>query len=77
MAVTKIRCEEMLCHIVFLQSILCLLITANVPILLILVTPMMEAMLSSKMSVFTRATWHNIPFFKSLEVYTSRIKSLM
>jgi hypothetical protein len=36
--------------------------TANVvPSLLILVTLMMEALPSSKMSVLTRATWHNIP----------------
>jgi hypothetical protein len=38
-----------------------LLVTANVPSSLILVTLMMEALYSSETSVFTRATWHNIP----------------
>jgi hypothetical protein len=38
-----------------------LLATANVPSLLILVTLIMEAILSSETSVLTRAVWHNIP----------------
>jgi hypothetical protein len=38
-----------------------LLITANIPSLLIIVTLMMEAIHSSRMSVLKRATWHNIP----------------
>jgi hypothetical protein len=39
-----------------------LLVMANVvPSSLILATLMMEALSSSETSVFTRATWHNIP----------------
>jgi hypothetical protein len=38
-----------------------LLVTANIPNLLILFTLMMEAIHSSKMLVLTRATWHHIP----------------
>jgi hypothetical protein len=38
-----------------------LLVTANIPSSLIIVTLMMEALRSSEMSVLTRATWHNIP----------------
>jgi hypothetical protein len=38
-----------------------LLVTANVPSSLILVTLMIEAVSSSETSVFTRATWRNIP----------------
>jgi hypothetical protein len=45
-----------------LTSVLPLLVTANVvPSSPILVTLMMEAILSSEMSVLTRATRHNIP----------------
>jgi hypothetical protein len=38
-----------------------LLVTADVPSSLILVTLMMEALRSSETSVITRATWHNTP----------------
>jgi hypothetical protein len=39
-----------------------LLVTANVvPSSPILVTPMMEALRYSKISVLTKATWYNIP----------------
>jgi hypothetical protein len=46
---------------VFLCSMRRLLVTANVPSSLILVTLMMEALSSSETSILTRATWHNIP----------------
>jgi hypothetical protein len=47
--------------IIFLHSVLRLLVTANVvPSSLILLTLMMEAICSSKMSVLTRATQCNI-----------------
>jgi hypothetical protein len=38
-----------------------LIVTANVPSSLILVTLMMEAIRSSETSVLTRATWRHIP----------------
>jgi hypothetical protein len=38
-----------------------LLVTANVPSSLILVTLMMEVLRSSETSVLTRATWRNAP----------------
>jgi hypothetical protein len=38
-----------------------LLVTANVPSLLVLVTVMMDVIHSTKISVLTRSTWHNIP----------------
>jgi hypothetical protein len=48
--------------LVFLCSVHQLLVTANVvPSSPILVTPMMEALRSSKMPVLTRATQHNNP----------------
>jgi hypothetical protein len=47
-------------NIVFLRSVHRLLVTANVPSSLILVTLMMEALSSSQTSVLTRATWHHI-----------------
>jgi hypothetical protein len=48
--------------IVFLSSMLQLLVSANVvPSLPILITFMMEAILSSETLVLTAATWHNIP----------------
>jgi hypothetical protein len=48
-------------HSISSQHVL-LLVNANVvPSALILVTLMMEALRSSKMSVVTRATWRNIP----------------
>jgi hypothetical protein len=46
---------------VFLRSVRRLLVTAKVPSSPILVTLMMEALLSSKTSVLTRATLRNIP----------------
>jgi hypothetical protein len=47
---------------VFLRSVRQLLVKADVvPSSPILVTPMMEAPNSSETSVFTRATWRNIP----------------
>jgi hypothetical protein len=50
------------CHIAFLRSVRRLLVIANVvPSSPILVTLMMEALRSSKTSVLTRATRHNIP----------------
>jgi hypothetical protein len=45
----------------YLLILLWLLVTANVPSLPILVIMMMEAIVSSEMSVLTRVTWHNIP----------------
>jgi hypothetical protein len=47
--------------VVFLNSVHRLLVTANVPSSLILVTLMMEALRSFETSVLTRATWFNIP----------------
>jgi hypothetical protein len=44
-----------------LRSMSRLLVMANVPSSLILVTLMMEALSSSETSVLTRATWRNIP----------------
>jgi hypothetical protein len=56
---------------VFLHSVLQLLVTANVfPSSPILVTPMMEGICSSEMSVLTRATWHNIPEERILLIIT-------
>jgi hypothetical protein len=47
---------------VFLRSVRQLLVRASVvPSSPILVTLMKEALSSSKTSVLTRATWHNIP----------------
>jgi hypothetical protein len=49
-------------HIVFLRSLLCLLVTANVvPSTPIFVTLIMEALRSSEISVLTRATRRHIP----------------
>jgi hypothetical protein len=48
-------------QIVVRCSVLQLLVTANVPSLLILSIPMMEAIRSSETSVLTRATWSHIP----------------
>jgi hypothetical protein len=65
---TQWRTTKWAQHSVHLSSciILCsvhqLLVTANiVPNSLILVTLMMKALSSSKTSVLTKATWHNIP----------------
>jgi hypothetical protein len=58
LAVTSNQCT--LC-IVFLCSVHGLLVMASVvPSSPILVTLMMEALISSETSVLTRATWHNI-----------------
>jgi hypothetical protein len=46
---------------VFLRSLLRLLVTANVPNSSILVTLMVEEILSSETSVLTRATQRNLP----------------
>jgi hypothetical protein len=48
-------CRDM-CHIVFLRSTFRLLVTANAPSSTILVTLLMEALLSSETSVLIRAT---------------------
>jgi hypothetical protein len=45
----------------FLCSVRRLLVTANVPSSLILVTLMMDVLYSSEMLVLTTATWRNIP----------------
>jgi hypothetical protein len=45
----------------FLRSVRRLLVTANVPSSVILVTLMMEVLRSSETSVLTRATLRNIP----------------
>jgi hypothetical protein len=55
------RTEEILCHIVFLRSMLQMLVTADIPSSPVLVTLMMETILSYKTLVLTRATWCNIP----------------
>jgi hypothetical protein len=57
LAVTTIYC-----------SILWLLVTADVPSSPILLTLMMEVIRSSKMSVLSRATWHNILEDSNLQV---------
>jgi hypothetical protein len=50
------------CYVMWPRSVRRLLVTANaVPSSLILVTLMLKALSSSKTSVFTRATWRNIP----------------
>jgi hypothetical protein len=48
-------------HFVFLHSVRRLLVMANVPSSLILITLMIEVLSSSEMYVLTRATWHNTP----------------
>jgi hypothetical protein len=59
---TEASCDEILCSIVFLRSLLRLLVTANVvPSSPILVTLMMEAIHSSETSVLTRATRRHVP----------------
>jgi hypothetical protein len=53
---------DVTCYLVFLRGMRRLLITASVvPGTPIHVTLMKEALSSSKTSVLTRATWHNIP----------------
>jgi hypothetical protein len=47
--------------VLFLHSIHQLLVTANIPSSLILVTLTIETVRSSETSVLTRATWRNIP----------------
>jgi hypothetical protein len=51
----------LLIWLVYLCSMLQFIVTANIPSSLILVTLMIEAIHSSKMSVLTRATWGHIP----------------
>jgi hypothetical protein len=53
--------KEYKVKIVFLRSVHQLVVTANVPGWLILVTLMMEALSFSETSVLTRATRRNIP----------------
>jgi hypothetical protein len=50
----------MLCHVAVLNSVLQLLVTANIHSSQILASLMREAICSSKMSVLTRDTWRNI-----------------
>jgi hypothetical protein len=58
------------------HNMLWLLVTANiVPSSPILVTLMMEVILSSTMSVLTRATWHNIP--EDSNLHSENLKSYM
>jgi hypothetical protein len=60
--VSEDHSASILCHdIVCFCSRHQLLVTANVPSSLILVTLMMKTLHYSKTSVLTRATWHNIP----------------
>jgi hypothetical protein len=54
------RCR-FLSHTALLPSVLRLLVSANIPSSPILVTLMIAVICSSKMSVLTRAIWHNIP----------------
>jgi hypothetical protein len=63
LAVIEAHCEEILweAHTVFLCSMLQLLVIADVPNSLILVTLMMEAMCFSETLVLIRATRHHIP----------------
>jgi hypothetical protein len=57
----KHAAKKYIVHMVFLPNMLRLLVTANVPSSLILVTLIMEAIRSTEMSVLTRAMRHNIP----------------
>jgi hypothetical protein len=50
-----------ICELCIFCSLRQLLVTTNVPSSPILVIMMIEALSSSKTSVLTRATWHNIP----------------
>jgi hypothetical protein len=47
--------------ILCLQSVCRLLVTANVPSSQIIVTLMMETLVSYEMSVLTKGTWHSFP----------------
>jgi hypothetical protein len=82
LAVTNIRSRLQIntiyfyVYYTFLRSMLRLLVTANVPSSPILVNLMMDAILSSEMSVLTRATQRNIPEDGSLHSHRHKnIKS--